>query len=52
MSTFEFLHDLPTEPAIGLNKLLGLFYKAMFDHNEKSNDIEDDHWRLWLCQSN
>ena len=35
LSTFEFLHDLPTEPAIGLNKLLVLFYKAMFDHNEK-----------------
>lgn len=35
LNTFKFLHELPVEPAIGLNKLLGLFYEAMFDHNVK-----------------
>lgn len=33
LSSFKFLHDLPPEPAIGLNKLLGLFYEAIFDKN-------------------
>ncbi|MDH5100057.1 helix-turn-helix transcriptional regulator [Lactobacillus kefiranofaciens] len=32
-SSFKFLHDLPPEPAIGLNKLLGLLYEAIFDKN-------------------
>lgn len=35
LNTFKFLHELPAEPAIGLNKLLGLFYEVLFDHNVK-----------------
>ena len=35
LSTFKFLKDLPPEPAIGLNKLLGLFYEAIFDNNQE-----------------
>ena len=31
LNSFKFLHDLPAEPAIGLNKLLGLLYEALFD---------------------
>ncbi len=40
-SSLEFLHDLPAEPAIGLNKLLGLFYAALFNYNKgKAKELE------------
>ena len=40
-SSLKFLHDLPAEPAIGLNKLLGLFYAALFNHDiEKVKKLE------------
>ena len=35
VSTFKFLKELPPEPSIGLNKLLGLFYEAIFDKNRE-----------------
>lgn len=34
LNSFKFLHDLPAEPAIGLNKLLGLLYEALFDQDK------------------
>ena len=34
-STFKFLQELPVDPAIGLEKLIGKFYQAVFSGDEQ-----------------
>lgn len=34
-STFKFLQELPVYPAIGLEKLIGKFYQAVFSGDEQ-----------------
>lgn len=38
VNTFKFLRELPPQPSIGLHKLLGLFYEAIFNNDHTRAD--------------
>lgn len=63
-STFKFLQELPIDPAIGLEKLIGKFYQAVFSGDEqKARSLKSQeacssctqnsaHAACWLLQGN